>query len=562
METYSYPNDEIDNEVEKLSELKMCELCRKPYKPKGRNASRSKVCERVHYRICPICGTEFVLTNLSDLKSLKKCCSRKCSNKLKGLSTKQTMLDKYGVENPSQVKEFRSKAVAGIKEKQDVIQSKRRKTMVERYGVEYPMQSKDFKEKIAETNRERYGYSNPSQNIEIRKKISERLKDPEVQAHYLERAMRHYRVKQPSMTLEVQEKMKATSLERYGVEYPIQNDEIKSIAAEHQIQSVRGKYEVDYISQVPEVKEKARKSFIEKYGVACSFQVNPSFNTVSKINQSFGEWLEDLGLEVEYEFQLENRRYDLHIVDTNILIEINPTYTHNAYGNHWGIVRDQNYHLSKTELAEKHGYRCIHIFDWDNLSKIVSMFFTKSHIGARKLRLDIVGKWECDEFLNQYHLQGTCRGQDIRLGLYLDNELIQVMTFGAPRYNSNYEYELLRLCTDPTYIVSGGAEKLFCNFIETYSPKSILSYCDYSKFSGQVYSRLGFELTTKNSPSKIWSKDNKKITDNLLRQRGFDQIFHTNYGKGTSNEELMLDHGWLPVYDCGQFVYTLYKNRQ
>lgn len=561
METYSYPNDEIDNEVEKLSELKMCELCHKPYKPKGRNASRSKVCERVHYRICPICGTEFVLTNLSDLKSLKKCCSRKCSNKLKGLSMKQTMLDKYGVENPSQVREFRDKAVARIKEKQDVIQSKRRKTMVERYGVEYPMQSEELKEKIAETNRDRYGYSNPSQNIEIRKKISERLKDPEVQAHYLERAMRHYRVKRPSMTLEVQEKMKATSLERYGVEYPIQNDEIKSVAVEHQIQSVREKYGVDYISQVPEFEEKAKQSFMEKYGVTCSFQVNPSFNTVSKINQSFGEWLEDLGLEVEYEFQLENRRYDLHIVDTNILIEINPTYTHNAYGNHWGVVRDQNYHLSKTELAEKHRYRCIHIFDWDNLSKIVSMFFTKSHIGARKLRLDIVGKWECDEFLNQYHLQGTCRGQDIRLGLYLDNELIQVMTFGAPRYNSNYEYELLRLCTDPTYIVSGGAEKLFCNFIETYSPKSILSYCDYSKFSGQVYSRLGFELTTKNSPSKIWSKEDKKITDNLLRQRGFDQIFHTNYGKGTSNEELMLDHGWLPVYDCGQFVYTLYKNR-
>ena len=31
--------------------------------------------------------------------------------------------------------------------------------------------------------------------------------------------------------------------------------------------------------------------------------------------------------------------------------------------------------------------------------------------------------------------------------------------------------------------------------------------------------------------------------------------FGTNYGKGTSNEQLMLDNGWLPVYDCGQAVY-------
>lgn len=31
--------------------------------------------------------------------------------------------------------------------------------------------------------------------------------------------------------------------------------------------------------------------------------------------------------------------------------------------------------------------------------------------------------------------------------------------------------------------------------------------------------------------------------------------FHTNYRKGTSNEQLMIDYGWLPVYDCGQAIY-------
>ena len=48
------------------------------------------------------------------------------------------------------------------------------------------------------------------------------------------------------------------------------------------------------------------------------------------------------------------------------------------------------------------------------------------------------------------------------------------------------------------------------------------------------------------------------ITDNLLRQQGFDRllgdIFGT-YGKGTSNEELMLEHGFVEIYDCGQAVY-------
>lgn len=45
------------------------------------------------------------------------------------------------------------------------------------------------------------------------------------------------------------------------------------------------------------------------------------------------------------------------------------------------------------------------------------------------------------------------------------------------------------------------------------------------------------------------------ITDNLLRQRGFDQLYGSLfgcYGKSTSNEELMREHGFVEIYDCGQ----------
>ena len=56
-------------------------------------------------------------------------------------------------------------------------------------------------------------------------------------------------------------------------------------------------------------------------------------------------------------------------------------------------------------------------------------------------------------------------------------------------------------------------------------------------------------------PLEVWSKRKNKITANLLRQRGYDQLFGTNFGKGVSNDELMIEYGWLPVYDCGQRVY-------
>ena len=84
--------------------------------------------------------------------------------------------------------------------------------------------------------------------------------------------------------------------------------------------------------------------------------------------------------------------------------------------------------------------------------------------------------------------------------------------------------------------------------------------CDFAKFNGEVYTQIGMKLHHISAPAKVWSKGNKYITDNYLRNRGFDQIFKTNYGKGTSNEQLMLEDGWLPVYDCGQLVFEYVPN--
>lgn len=133
------------------------------------------------------------------------------------------------------------------------------------------------------------------------------------------------------------------------------------------------------------------------------------------------------------------------------------------------------------------------------------------------------------------------------------------MTFGKPRYNKNYQYELLRLSSSDKQ-VTGGSGRLFKYFINNYNPKSIISYCDNSKFNGEVYKKLGFELKDYGKPTCHWFDGKNHITDNLLRQRGFDQLFGTNYGKGTSNRDLMIQAGYVEVYDCGQSVWTWNKN--
>ena len=201
----------------------------------------------------------------------------------------------------------------------------------------------------------------------------------------------------------------------------------------------------------------------------------------------------------------------------------------------------------------------IKTYPWEDFGLIVKTFSRKPKVYARKCILKELSKKESDDFLDEYHLQGKAKAS-IYLGLVYNDELVSVMTFGTPRYNKNYEYELVRYCS--SHSVIGGAEKLFKYFIKKYNPSSIISYCDTSKFSGDTYIKLGFHLESV-SIGKHWYHPVEKIhiTDNLLRQRGFDQLFGTNYGKGTSNEELMLQHGFVEIYDCGQSKYVLTLNR-
>lgn len=127
------------------------------------------------------------------------------------------------------------------------------------------------------------------------------------------------------------------------------------------------------------------------------------------------------------------------------------------------------------------------------------------------------------------------------------------MTFSKSRYNKNYEYELIRYCS--CYNITGGAEKLFNYFINKYNPKSIISYCDNSKFNGEIYLKLGFKLKNKGTPTKHWynMKTKQHITDMLLRKKGFSRLIHHCEPKEDNlntndNIELMLREGFLYIY--------------
>ena len=464
---------------------------------------------------------------------------------------KGTFLKKYGVDNPAKSKEVLAKIQKTNLERygveysaqSDIVKEKVKTTNLKKYGVEYSFQANEVKDKIKATNLERYGVDNPSKSDIIKTRI-------------VESNRKNLGVDYPMQSKDVMDKSRVTSFEKYGTEYPNQSDIVKSKIDASTLEH----YGVNRACKLDEFKQKVVDTNRERYGVdyTCLIYSGKLGGNDSSYNRSFAELLDDNGIKYEREFLLQKYSYDFKVGET--LIEINPTATHNTHFNPYGKNRiDANYHRDKSKLAKDSGYSVIHVFDWDDVDKVVQLLKFRVTAYARKCDVKVVSEIDTNNYLDMYHLQGTCRGQKIRLGLYHDNQLVSLMTFGKSRFNKNCEYELLRYCSH--YNVVGGAEKLFNHFIKEYKPNSIVSYCDTSKFSGKVYDTLGFKCVKTNSPRKHWysTKEKRHITDGLLLNQGYDRLFKENHGKGTSNEELILNRGYLPVYDCGQATYIWRK---
>ena len=567
-----------------------CAICGKEFHP---THPRQKVCTDVHTHPCAVCGKPVPYRRPSEIQKTMTC-SEECRRELqrrtnvdrRGVSYpmqsaevrknhEAAMLSAHGVEHALQSEEFKEKAKNTIREhfgtdwalQSPEVQAKRRATMLERYGVENPFELEDVRAKSRETWVRKYGVSNP-------------LQSPEVKAKSTSTVLRRYKVTNPMQcaaiarrskqtrirhfgkfwTQSMQDKSIQTWREHYGVDNPFASDDIKKKIR----QTCLSKYGFTHASKNPEIRKRIEETTMSRYGVpyyiltdAC--KKSCAFVRISDINKQWKARLESLGYEVELEKTIGTKSYDLHLVGHDIVIEIDPTYTHSQIPSHYSDKSiPEDYHREKTRIANEAGFRCIHVFDWDEAEKVLDMLsLNRRTVYARQCDLRAIDSKEAEQFEEIYHLQGKCRGQKFCYGLYYEDSLAAVMTFGKPRWNKAYEYELLRLCTRSDIKIVGGAERMLKRFIDDNKPKSIISYCDIAKFSGDVYSRIGFTRLKDTEPNLIWSKGKKHITNNLLLRRGFDQLFNTNYGKGTSNNELMIQHRWRPVYDCGQMVFEM-----
>ena len=134
------------------------------------------------------------------------------------------------------------------------------------------------------------------------------------------------------------------------------------------------------------------------------------------------------------------------------------------------------------------------------------------------------------------------------------------MSFSRPNFGNqkDVEWDLTRYCVKYGYSVVGGAERLFKSFIKEFTPSSIITYSDNDYFTGEVYSKLGFQLDKLTDIPYYWSKGDRvflnreKCQVRILKEK-YPDIYNKAIEENASNKEEYIMHalGFYKVYRCG-----------
>ncbi len=434
-------------------------------------------------------------------------------------------------------------------------------TYEERTGYRYNSQNPDVRNKIENTNEQRIGYRHPWQNPELRKQIVQKQVEKYGGYGFQSNAIKNklvenYNKKHGTNYTDYQQiahsndaKRVATRRKNNGGEYMSAEAKLKTAEScrrpEIKAKRVKSRYEhANGEYYTPETKalfkQRAIDRYKEKYGVTIldyhsgsgtectcycetcgqtyksnirSIRSRIKSNIIPCTNCRKLDYMEPTShkektvldfLEKTYtgEINENNRRIlkgkelDVYIPEKKLAIEFDGLYWHSH-------IKD-DYHLLKTEECEKQGIQLIHIFEdeWDRKQEIVksrlqSILGKNNRIFGRKTECKIIDADTANAFLNANHIDGSCFAE-YHYGLFYNNELVSVMTFGK----SSDEFVLLRFANKLYTNVIGGASKLFSHFRKDHPEiEKVISYADRRWSKGNLYEKLGFNFIDKLEPS-------------------------------------------------------------
>lgn len=214
---------------------------------------------------------------------------------------------------------------------------------------------------------------------------------------------------------------------------------------------------------------------------------------------------------------------------------------------------DENRHLIKTELCEEKDIQLFHIFEseWKNplkkdiwKSNIGKIMGTNKILFADDCEIKESSEKEAKEFLETNHLEGY-KKSSINIGLYLDEEIVSLMSFNADKK----EYILERFSDKIFFAVKGGLPKILSYLEEKYSYTKITTNLNRRWESPDFLISFGFEFKKYTKPNSFYFTDEDKTfktksdlqfifaedfkTDKDIIKKGYRVIYDSGYAKLT-----------------------------
>ena len=500
---------------------------------------------------------------------------------------KATLRLRYGVDNISQNEEIKEKV---------------KQSMRQHFGVDHNFQSEEVKARIRQTNIERYGVPNVMQNNEIRvKNENSKLANnswtssiPETMAYlilaqYFKDIKRQYSDDRYPYRCDLYVADTDTFIEINGWFHGEEPYDKDNVSHRTQLLELRSAGEGTrncsraYTWSISDVKKRRRAKRLSLNYLEIFVYGKTDLNYLkqwarqqkSKIYQkrlsnarnSVRKYIQSLGYtcRVDAVHKPTGLTVDLLVPSKKLAIIIyDPCLS--AYDG--SQVEDSQAFKQKVDVLDTIGYNHLIVSTWDwhdnrDLwrSIIGNRLGLSRRVAARKCCIKPVDTLSVRNFLVANHLQGYC-SSSCNLGLYYEDELVSVMTFGKSRFTKDHDWELLRYCNKAGTTVVGGASKLFTAFLRQYpNVVSVISYANRNWSRGNLYETLGFNRISVSAPNYKYFKANKRVMFNRIQfQKHKLQAKLEVFNHNLSEVQNMYNNGYLRVFDSGNIKYVWAAN--
>ena len=375
---------------------------------------------------------------------------------------------------------------------------------------------------------------------------------------------------------EINQKRKETMIEKYGVGFNLQrNDVIEKLKSPKVHPDALKKLDdKDWLHEEYVVKKRSSLDIGNDlncyYGTVISYCKKHDFEIKRRSNYSIIEkqvidFIQSLGVTAIHSDwdTLENKELDILIPSHNLAIEIDGLYWH-SFNPNSQKVDNRFRHLEKTVECQSKGIQLLHITDgeWNTKKDIISAII-ESKLGmnqtlhARKLKIVEISPKDAKNFFTQYHLQGHVPSK-YYFGLELDGDIVMAISAGRHRFTKNSDFiELYRLCSKRGISIAGGASKLI-KHLQKISDSDIITYCDRSKSSGEVYKTIGFKYVRENAPGYFWT-DGTEVVSRYMAQKHRLKTWLPEFQDHLTEDQNMFNAKYRKFWDCGNYVFEMRK---